>query len=90
MCVNSNKSPLSEQVTTNGVPKEKESHEEEDEKSAAVSVGPGEHPLQFRYSLWFSRRTAGSKNSATSYEQSIKPIGTFASVGSEKKTKYIN
>ncbi|XP_078474260.1 eukaryotic translation initiation factor 4E type 2 isoform X2 [Lampetra planeri] len=42
--------------------------------------GPGEHPLQYNYSLWFSRRTPGRQASTQNYEQNIKHIGTFASV----------
>ncbi|CAI9737050.1 eukaryotic translation initiation factor 4E type 2-like isoform X1 [Octopus vulgaris] len=40
--------------------------------------GPGEHQLQFNYSLWFSRRTHGKQNQ--SYDQNLKYITTFASV----------
>lgn len=43
-------------------------------------AGPGEHPLQYTYSLWFSRRTPGNKTSSVNYEHNIKTIGTFASV----------
>ena len=38
--------------------------------------GPGEHPLQYNYSIWFSRRSP--KN--TTYDQSLKFISSFASV----------
>ena len=38
--------------------------------------GPGEHPLQYNYSMWFSRRSP--KN--TTYDQSLKFISSFASV----------
>lgn len=44
----------------------------------APKPGPGEHPLQFNYSIWFSRRTPGNKTS--SYDQSLKFIASFASV----------
>ncbi|XP_072021749.1 eukaryotic translation initiation factor 4E type 2-like [Amphiura filiformis] len=45
-----------------------------------VKAGQGEHPLQYTYSLWFSRRTPGNKTSSVNYEQNIKIIGSFASV----------
>ncbi|KAI8498823.1 eukaryotic translation initiation factor 4E type 2-like [Branchiostoma floridae] len=43
-------------------------------------AGPGEHPLQFNYSIWFSRRSPGKQQNSTNYEQNIKLVGTFASV----------
>lgn len=46
----------------------------------AVSPGPGEHPLQFNYSLWFSKRTPSRPASIQSYEQNIRQIATVASV----------
>uniref|UniRef100_A0A8C5GHT5 Eukaryotic translation initiation factor 4E type 2 n=1 Tax=Gouania willdenowi TaxID=441366 RepID=A0A8C5GHT5_GOUWI len=45
-----------------------------------VVPGAGEHPLQFNYSFWYSRRTPGRPASTQSYEQNIKQIGSFASV----------
>ncbi|GAB6019782.1 Eukaryotic translation initiation factor 4E type 2 [Chamberlinius hualienensis] len=45
------------------------------------TVGPGEHRLQFAYSLWYSRRTPGNKAStSSSFDQNLKLVGTFASV----------
>jgi translation initiation factor 4E len=44
-----------------------------------VKPGPDEHPLQYNYAFWFSRRTQG-KASVQSYDQNLKKIGTFASV----------
>ena len=41
--------------------------------------GPGEHPLQYNYSIWFSRRSP--KN--TTYDQSLKFISSFASVSAQ-------
>ena len=46
----------------------------------SVSPGPGEHPLQYNYSLWFSRRTPSRPASIQSYEQNIRQIATVASV----------
>ncbi|XP_063428348.1 eukaryotic translation initiation factor 4E type 2-like isoform X2 [Mytilus trossulus] len=40
--------------------------------------GPGEHPLQFNYAIWFSRKSQGK--SSASYDQNLKLVGTFASV----------
>lgn len=48
--------------------------------SQAVVPGPAEHPLQYNYTFWYSRRTPGRPTSSQSYEQNIKQIGTFASV----------
>ncbi|ESO05991.1 hypothetical protein HELRODRAFT_64314, partial [Helobdella robusta] len=41
--------------------------------------GIGEHPLQYTYTLWFSKRTPG-KMSSQSYDQNLKKIGSFVSV----------
>ncbi|KAF5904499.1 calpain-10 isoform X1, partial [Clarias magur] len=46
----------------------------------AVVPGAGEHPLQYNYTFWYSRRTPGRPASTQSYEQNIKQIGSFASV----------
>lgn len=43
-----------------------------------VKPGPGEHQLQFNYSLWFSRRSPGKQTQ--NYVQNLKYITTFASV----------
>ncbi|XP_070538581.1 eukaryotic translation initiation factor 4E type 2-like isoform X2 [Ptychodera flava] len=45
-----------------------------------LKPGPGEHRLQYAYSLWFSRRTPGNKTSSQNYEQNIKYVGSFCSV----------
>ncbi|XP_077987659.1 eukaryotic translation initiation factor 4E type 2-like isoform X2 [Glandiceps talaboti] len=45
-----------------------------------MKPGPGEHRLQYAYSIWFSRRTPGNKTSSTNYEQNIKYVGSFCSV----------
>lgn len=42
--------------------------------------GPGEHPLQFNYAVWFSRKSQNKQTSSTSYDQNLKLVGTFASV----------
>lgn len=49
-----------------------------------VVPGAGEHPLQYNYTVWYSRRTPGRPASTQSYEQNIKPIGSFASVSRSK------
>ncbi|TKS79930.1 Calpain-10 [Collichthys lucidus] len=70
-----------------GSPKdsEKEKNEDEDKeqnisKKKMVVPGAGEHPLQYNYTFWYSRRTPGRPASTQSYEQNIKQIGSFASV----------
>lgn len=45
-----------------------------------VEVGPGEHPLQFKYTLWFSQRAPGKQTTSTSYDQNLKKVCSFASV----------
>ena len=45
-----------------------------------MKPGPDEHPLQYSYTFWFSRRSPG-KASTQSYDQNLKKIGAFASVG---------
>ncbi|XP_071376116.1 eukaryotic translation initiation factor 4E family member 2 related sequence 1 [Centroberyx affinis] len=45
-----------------------------------VSPGSGEHPLQYNYTFWYSRRTPSRPASSQSYEQNIRQIGTVASV----------
>jgi hypothetical protein len=56
--------------------------------------GPGEHPLQFNYAVWFSRKSQGKQTSSTSYDQNLKLVGTFASVSSvvvgESKKGHLN
>lgn len=52
----------------------------EDSQMPNFSVPPGEHRLQFAYSLWFSRRTPGNKATSTSYDQNLKLVATFLSV----------
>ncbi|KAK7090256.1 eukaryotic translation initiation factor 4E type 2-like isoform X2 [Littorina saxatilis] len=50
--------------------------DQDDTFRPAPTPGPGEHPLQFNYSIWFSRRSP--KN--TTYDQSLKFVASFASV----------
>ncbi|TRY69724.1 hypothetical protein DNTS_035407, partial [Danionella cerebrum] len=71
----------------NSSPKDGEKdRDDEDEKDPdtskrkAVVPGAGEHPLQYNYTFWYSRRTPGRPTSTQSYEQNIKQIGSFASV----------
>ncbi|XP_059831210.1 eukaryotic translation initiation factor 4E type 2-like isoform X1 [Hypanus sabinus] len=49
-------------------------------KRKAVTPGAGEHPLQYNYTFWYSRRTPSRPANTQSYEQNIKQIGTVASV----------
>ncbi|PIK48627.1 eukaryotic translation initiation factor 4E member 2 [Apostichopus japonicus] len=76
-----------EQIET---PKINDKEEEEEDGGPKfewpdVKVGPGEHALQFPYSLWFSRRSPGNKTSSANYEQNIKIVGSFASDSANKK-----
>jgi len=43
-----------------------------------VKPGPGEHPLQFNYTFWFSRKAPGKQTQ--SYDQNLKKVGVFSSV----------
>ncbi|XP_029024794.1 eukaryotic translation initiation factor 4E type 2-like isoform X1 [Betta splendens] len=45
-----------------------------------VCPAAGEHPLQYNYTFWYSRRTPSRPASSQSYEQNIRQIGTVASV----------
>ncbi|KAM4748224.1 eukaryotic translation initiation factor 4E type 2-like [Rhinophrynus dorsalis] len=49
-------------------------------KSKELAVAPGEHPLQYRYTFWYSRRTPSRPASTHNYEQNIRQFGTVASV----------
>uniref|UniRef100_A0A5F9D8Y7 Eukaryotic translation initiation factor 4E type 2 n=1 Tax=Oryctolagus cuniculus TaxID=9986 RepID=A0A5F9D8Y7_RABIT len=75
-----------DQNEENSTQKDGEKEKAEREKSQggskrkAVVPGPAEHPLQYNYTFWYSRRTPGRPTSSQSYEQNIKQIGTFASV----------
>ncbi|XP_078266371.1 eukaryotic translation initiation factor 4E type 2 isoform X4 [Rhinoraja longicauda] len=75
-----------EQHENNHSQKENEKEKTDKEKTQnitkrkAVVPGPGEHPLQYNYTFWYSRRTPGRPTSSQSYEQNVKQIGTFASV----------
>ncbi|XP_044132894.1 eukaryotic translation initiation factor 4E type 2-like [Bufo gargarizans] len=40
----------------------------------------GEHPLQYRYTFWYSRRTPSRPASTHNYEQNIRQFGTVATV----------
>uniref|UniRef100_A0A3Q4HQ75 Eukaryotic translation initiation factor 4E type 2 n=1 Tax=Neolamprologus brichardi TaxID=32507 RepID=A0A3Q4HQ75_NEOBR len=51
-----------------------------DQDQGSPKDGAGEHPLQYNYTFWYSRRTPGRPASTQSYEQNIKQIGSFASV----------
>lgn len=45
-----------------------------------VCPAAGEHPLQYNYTFWYSRRTPSRPASSQSYEQNIRQIGSVASV----------
>ncbi|XP_050736983.1 eukaryotic translation initiation factor 4E type 2-like isoform X4 [Eriocheir sinensis] len=53
---------------------------EMDKPLPPVEVKPGDHRLQFTYSIWFSRRAPGKQATTQNYDQNLKLIGRFASV----------
>ncbi|BFZ06565.1 hypothetical protein BsWGS_09604 [Bradybaena similaris] len=52
--------------------------EEEETFRPAPKPGEGEHPLQYNYALWFSRKS--QTNKTVRYDQNLKFIASFASV----------
>ncbi|KAM6949196.1 eukaryotic translation initiation factor 4E type 2-like [Aplochiton taeniatus] len=48
--------------------------------TSTVALAAGEHPLQYNYTFWYSRRTPSRPANTQSYEQNIRQIGTVASV----------
>jgi len=54
----------------------------------SVKPGPDEHPLQYSYTFWFSRRSPG-KASTQTYDQNLRKIGAFASVSSPAEFFFI-
>ncbi|XP_075717939.1 eukaryotic translation initiation factor 4E type 2 isoform X3 [Rhinoderma darwinii] len=75
-----------DQNEENGTQKDSEKEKNDKDKNQTscrkkiIVPGPAEHPLQYNYTFWYSRRTPGRPTSSQSYEQNIKQIGTFASV----------
>jgi len=49
-------------------------------KLGETQPGPDEHRLQYAFSFWFSKRAPGRQQSPQNYEQSIRYVGSFASV----------
>jgi len=49
-------------------------------KLGETQPGPNEHQLQYAFSFWFSKRSPGRQQSPQNYEQSIRYVGSFASV----------
>ncbi|XP_069473635.1 eukaryotic translation initiation factor 4E type 2 isoform X5 [Ambystoma mexicanum] len=62
---------------------EKDKNQSSSKRKTAVP-GPSEHPLQYNYTFWYSRRTPGRPTSSQSYEQNIKQVGSFASDDANK------
>ncbi|XP_033117890.1 eukaryotic translation initiation factor 4E type 2-like [Anneissia japonica] len=60
----------------------KDSKDDQQKKQTLIKpkINPGDHKLQFVYTLWFSRRSPGNKASSSNYEDNIKMVATFASV----------
>nr|CAB3241806.1 eukaryotic translation initiation factor 4E type 2-like [Phallusia mammillata] len=59
----------SEEAKENSVPSYKD-----------VVPGPGEHPLQYTYCIWYSKKQPGRAQDAASFEKNMNVIGTFCSV----------
>ncbi|XP_073479097.1 eukaryotic translation initiation factor 4E type 2-like isoform X1 [Aquarana catesbeiana] len=53
---------------------------EEEVKSKEIAIPLGEHPLQYRYTFWYSRRTPSRPASTLNYAENIRPFGTVATV----------
>lgn len=45
-----------------------------------VHPGPDEHPLQYTYCFWFSKRPPGKNHDTATFEKNMKVAGTFSSV----------
>ncbi|XP_073479089.1 eukaryotic translation initiation factor 4E type 2-like isoform X1 [Aquarana catesbeiana] len=45
-----------------------------------IAIPLGEHPLQYRYTFWYSRRTPSRPASTLNYAENIRPFGTVATV----------
>ncbi|KAK2154056.1 hypothetical protein LSH36_278g04016 [Paralvinella palmiformis] len=58
---------------------EEETENKEEKPVKVKKPGPGEHPLQFIYTFWFSRRTPG-KTTAQTYDQHLKKVFSFTTV----------
>lgn len=52
---------------------------QEEQMSREVKVGPDEHPLQYPYCFWYSKRPPG-RTDPSSFEKNIKVVSTFVSV----------
>jgi len=52
----------------------------EKNKDPLPKAGPGEHQLQFIYTMWYSRRSPGKQTSAQNYDQNLRKVSLFASV----------
>jgi len=52
--------------------------DKENEPQEIVKARPGEHPLQFHYTFWFSRRSPGKQT--TNYDANLKKVCTIPSV----------
>ena len=44
-------------------------------------ASPEENKLEYAYSLWFTQRTRGSVSTSSNYEENIKFVGSFCTVG---------
>lgn len=60
--------------------KNDDSGEDDQTREEKPVPGPGEHPLQFPYTFWYSRRSPNKQTSSQNYDQNLKNVVTFASV----------
>ena len=67
-------------VNTNDMLREKTETGDNSEKEAAAVPRPGEHPLQYAYTFWYTRRGPGKQISSQSFDHCLKKIGSLASV----------
>jgi len=67
--------------------------EEPKEKSLTtfkdVEPGPGEHPLQYTYCFWYSKKPPGRSQDPSSFEKNMKIVGTFRSVSMNDCKNYL-
>ncbi|BFZ06564.1 hypothetical protein BsWGS_09603 [Bradybaena similaris] len=69
---------VNDEVNKDRLKAEDSGDEEEETFRPAPKPGEGEHPLQYNYALWFSRKS--QTNKTVRYDQNLKFIASFASV----------
>lgn len=60
---------------------EENSYKDADEEvNREVKPGPGEHPLQYSYCFWYSKRPQGRPADPNAFEKNIRVVSTISSV----------